>query len=276
MRNSGWKLNGCKHMKKRMDSIKAPINLDFPEGKLEAEIFLPKGQERLVVLAYKMLGISSEVADMAALAASKYGHKVSCQKGCGACCSQLVPLSPPEAAMIYEFVSTMAESQKSAVLKGFSSAIRRLERSNLLIKLESLQNPSLSEKDYDAIALEYFKENVACPFLVNQSCSIHEVRPSMCREYLVISPAENCKDLESKQVSRLPVSLRLSEALARTWAIMAGQGIRIIPLILAIKWVAENESVRTVSGDSMQLLKLLLGHISEIVNKRATDQTAKR
>ena len=92
-----------------------PITLDFPEGKIDAEIDLPLGPERLVVLAFKMLAISSEVADMAARAAEKLGLKISCKKVCGACCRQLVPLSPPEAAMIFEFVESMPEPQNPRV-----------------------------------------------------------------------------------------------------------------------------------------------------------------
>jgi Fe-S-cluster containining protein len=31
-----------------------------------------------------------------------------------------------------------------------------------------------------------------CPFLEDESCSIHPDRPLVCREYLVTSPAELC------------------------------------------------------------------------------------
>ena len=73
----------------------AAITFDFPEGRIDAAIDLSPGSVRLVVLALKMLAISSEVADMAMQAARGLGFEVSCKKGCGACCRQLVPLSPP-------------------------------------------------------------------------------------------------------------------------------------------------------------------------------------
>ncbi len=245
-----------------------PITLDFPEGKIEAEIDLPLGPERLVVLAFKMLAISSEVADMATQAAEKLGFEVSCNKGCGACCRQLVPLSPPEAAMIFEFVESMPEPQKSEVRIRFSVALRRLKERGLLEKLDRLQNPLMSDEEYDAIIREYFLAQVPCPFLANECCGIHEVRPSMCREYLVNSPAENCKNPSSGRVTRLPISLRLSEALARTWASVSKGYVQVVPLILALEWTKENESARSTGADSVQLLTTLLGHISDIASKR--------
>lgn len=257
------------------DQIIAPIRLDLPEGNIEAEIVVPDGNTRLVVLTFKMLGISSTVADMATLAAAKYGREVSCKKGCGACCCQLVPLSPPEAAMIFEFVSTMPELMKNQVTEAFTAAISHLRKTKLLKKLESLQDPSLSKQAYNAIAKEYFKARIDCPFLVNDCCSIHEVRPSMCREYLVTSPADNCKYPEAGGISRLPVSIRLSEALARVWATISGEHVQVVPLVLALKWTAENEQVRSAAGDSLQLLDSLLGHLSEIVNIRACNLASK-
>jgi len=249
-------------------TLVAPITLDFPEGKIEAEIALPLGTERLVVLAFKMLEISSEVADMVTRAAAKLDRKVSCKKGCGACCRQLVPLSPPEAAMIFEFVESMPESRKNEVKNCFAIAIRHLKERGLLGKLERLQNPLISEEEYNTIAREYFQERIDCPFLVKKCCSIHDVRPSMCREYLVISPAENCKNPGGGGISRLPVSIRLSEALARTWASISRKHVQVIPLILALKWTTENEYARSTGDDSIRLLTSLLGHISDIVNKR--------
>ena len=244
-----------------------PITLDFPEGKIEAKINLPLGPERLVVLAFKMLAISSEVADMAARAAEKLGLKASCKKGCGACCCQLVPLSPPEAAMIFEFVESMPDPQKSEVRTRFSEAIRHLKESGLLEKLNRLQSPLMSDEEYDAITREYFLAQIPCPFLASESCGIHEVRPSMCREYLVNSPAENCKNPGSGRVNRLPISLRLSEALARTWASITKEHVQVVPLILALEWTKENESTRSAGADSAQLLTTLLGHISDIASK---------
>lgn len=169
--------------------------------------------------------------------------------------------------MIFEFVESMPEPEKTEVRIRFSVAISHLKEGGLLEKLNRLQSPLMSDEEYDAITREYFLAQIPCPFLVDECCGIHEVRPSMCREYLVNSPAENCKNPTSGGVNRLPISLRLSEALARTWASITKKHVQVVPLILALEWTKENESARSAGADSAQLLTTLLSHISDIARK---------
>jgi len=42
------------------------------------------------------------------------------------------------------------------------------------------------------LSLAYFALRIPCPFLEDESCSIHAERPLVCREYLVTSPPELC------------------------------------------------------------------------------------
>ena len=41
------------------------------------------------------------------------------------------------------------------------------------------------------------------PFLEEESCSIHPDRPMACREYLVTSPAENCRAPRADNVEKV-------------------------------------------------------------------------
>lgn len=248
---------------------KFPIKLDLPEGKIEAEIELRIGAERLVVLAFKMLEISSVVVDMGIRAAQKLGFEVSCKKGCGVCCCQLVPLSPPEAAMIFELVESMPEPQKNEVKHRFSMALQSLKKTGLLKKLENLQNPLIEDNEQNETTKEYFAQQIPCPFLINQCCTIHQVRPSICREYVVTSSAENCKNPYDGGIIKLPISIRLSESLTLTWASLTKKQFKLIPLIFALEWTKENERNRFIGADSSYLLTTLLNHISNIANKRA-------
>lgn len=243
-----------------------PVKLDLPEGMIEAEISLSADSERLVVLAFKMLAISSEVADMAARAVRRAGREISCQKGCGVCCRQLVPLSPPEAAMIYEFLETMPEPQRRRCCDRFAELGRRLNDIGFMAQLERLRDPHISDRQYHSITQEYFRLNLACPFLEEESCSIYRVRPSMCREYLVTSPPGNCADPAQTPVTRVPVSVRLSEALALTWADLAGKAVVVIPLVVAPTWISLHPEVRKVRGTAEAMLRILLGHMSSKQN----------
>jgi len=49
------------------------------------------------------------------------------------------------------------------------------------------------QREARQLGVEYFAQHVACPFLEDESCSIHSDRPLACREYLVTSPALNCE-----------------------------------------------------------------------------------
>jgi len=51
----------------------------------------------------------------------------------------------------------------------------------------------------------YFALRVPCPFLEEESCSIHPDRPLVCREYLVTSPAELCAGPTQEGVTPVPV-----------------------------------------------------------------------
>ena len=214
-------------------------------------------------MTYKLLGLSSVAADMGARAAQRLGLKVSCRMGCGHCCRQLVPLSAPEAALVFEYVMTMDEPRKREISNRFSEAVAYLEKTALLSELERLQDPSISDEEQTAITRKYFEQHIACPFLENESCSIYEVRPSMCREYLVCSPADHCRDPYGNRIDKLPVSMRLSQALSQVWAALMRNRPVLIPFILSLQWTTDNPYSRTLAGKSGPLLHALLKRISE-------------
>jgi len=60
--------------------------------------------------------------------------------------------------------------------------------------------------------MEYFYEGVACPFLEEESCSIHPDRPLSCREYLVTSPAEYCSRPTAETIRQMRIQLKPSIA----------------------------------------------------------------
>jgi len=253
----------------RQQNRKCPIRLDLPEGRIEAEIELPQGPMRLVDLAAIVLGLSSTVADMGARITANLGRQVSCSKGCGVCCRQLVPLSPPEAIMLAKLVVSMPKDIRTCIQNRFDSAVKQLERSKLLEKLARLQDQSsLSDEDMQTLTKEYFLQQIPCPFLENECCSIYEFRPSRCREYLVISPPKHCRNPYKQPIDRLPVSIRLSEALSRMWAQATQTPPQLIPLILALKWSAEHKLQRGMAADGHDMLNALLLYINQIATEK--------
>jgi Fe-S-cluster containining protein len=159
------------------------------------------------------------------------GQAVSCTKGCGACCRQMVPVTEVEARMLRDVVAGMPEPRQTVVLNRFASARERLTEAGLL---DRLMNPEkLLPEDVRDVSLSYFQLHIACPFLEDESCSIYEDRPIACREYLVTSPAANCATPSAETVKGVPVPIRASHALARLGT------SRFVPLTVAPEW-AEN------------------------------------
>jgi Fe-S-cluster containining protein len=86
------------------------------------------------------------------------------------------------------------------------------------------------------IGLEYFAAHVPCPFLENESCSIYQNRPLSCREYLVSSPAENCKHPTAETIAMVSVPVKLSEILYCFGDGAGNDHTRWVPLVLALEW----------------------------------------
>jgi len=248
-----------------------PIRIQLAEGTIEASIETPDGVHRLVDLAYQVLGLSSVAAEMGERAAGRKGVTISCRAGCGACCRQLVPVSPPEAVLIHEIVESMDELRKHTIKERFARAIEQLEGAGLLNKLEDPDNPLLYKAEE-----AYFALKIPCPFLEDESCSIYESRPSRCREYLVFTPPERCVDPYHNKIGRLPVSIHLNEALAWLWAAMAGDQPRFVPLTLSCKWTMENKDTQMLHGDPKRMIEELCGHIEAISRNVERESIRKR
>ena len=191
---------------------------------------------------------------------ARSGETVSCRAGCGACCRHMVAISEVEARRISEMIDTMPEPRRTAIRTRFAEARERLEQSNLL---DRLQNPdTVTDEEYGPLALEYFSQRIPCPFLENESCSIYDERPITCREYLVMSPSENCARPEENNVRRVQMPLRVFNAVAR-WTNSPGTNFkeRWVPLILAPEWAATTPPERA-NKSGVQLLKDLLHHLA--------------
>jgi hypothetical protein len=94
--------------------------------------------------------------------------------------------------------------------------------------------PTGTEEERTELSHEYFKLGIACPFLEDESCSIHPDRPMACREYLVSSRPENCRSPRPDNTDRLALDAyplpALVEAEAGGW----------VTLILALRFRDEN------------------------------------
>lgn len=179
------------------------VEFTVPEGPCGPEALLP-GARRL----------ANRVAALGEAGAQRDGLAVSCRAGCGACCRQLVPVSPAEARALVALVDAMPPERARAIRQRFADARARLAAAGLARPVStpgSAERPSLR-----AFGLDYFRLGVACPFLEDESCSIHPDRPLVCREYLVTSDPAECARPEAGRVRPVPVPVHVWSAFARS------------------------------------------------------------
>ena len=119
----------------------------------------------------------------AVVEAAERGKAISCRKGCGACCRQLVPVSRTEGERLLQLVEAMPAERRATLKARFAAAEAEIEAAGLT------DRQGRSDRE---LSTAYFALGVPCPFLEDESCSIHPDRPLVCREYLVTSPAELC------------------------------------------------------------------------------------
>ena len=127
--------------------------------------------------------------------------------------------------MLADVVKTMPGERRQSVRLRFETALSALDRHF------AKGQPLL------AIASEYFAMGIACPFLEDESCSIHLDRPVTCREYLVTSPAANCACPRKDNIDLVPLPAKVWTALARfDEGDPKSKYCRWVPLVLAPEW----------------------------------------
>jgi Fe-S-cluster containining protein len=198
------------------------------------EVTVPEGPTPLGELLPVFQGLTNAVVELAVVRAGEEGRTVSCRAGCGACCRQLVPVSESEARGLARLVDALPEPRRAAVRERFADAVRRCAEAGMTERLtRAYQGGGESARE---LGLEYFRVGVPCPFLEEESCSIHPDRPLACREYLVTSPAANCASPSAESIAMLPLAGRPSLAVMAADRSATAGGF--VPLVLALEWAA--------------------------------------
>jgi len=128
------------------------------------------------------------------------GDAISCDKGCSKCCILYVFANLQEAECITHYLY-----QHEDVLQHFLSAYGSWRKDlgmfyNKLPRLDQMIARNLSGKlsteeqsRFQADINSYTSCRTPCPFLINDACSIYEVRPFVCASLVSVSPTEYCQ-----------------------------------------------------------------------------------
>lgn len=208
------------------------IDLNIEGQSCTAEVVVPNREITLLELLPLLWKFQDALIQVWTDAEAGAGKAISCRKGCGACCRQLVPVSEVEALHLARVLANLPDEARARVTARFEKAVAQLEQNGLLASLTQLAGRSKEEKR--RIGLAYFNERIACPFLEDESCSIHPERPSACREYLVTSPAENCAHPTAETVETVRHSAKFSEILFTFCAGAGSASLSVLPLVLIL------------------------------------------
>lgn len=174
----------------------ATLRLTVGDLKVVHPITVPSGSVRAAAVVPALQGLVNAVVTAAETRLEETGAAISCRKGCGACCRQLVPVSRTEAERLLGVIEAMPAKRQRALKERFAAAATAIKAAGL--------DEKAGRSDRE-LSVGYFALGIPCPFLEEESCSIHPERPLVCREYLVTSPAELCAGPQQEGVTPVPV-----------------------------------------------------------------------
>jgi Fe-S-cluster containining protein len=214
----------------------AKVGFTVGEERFEEHVPVIDGPARPRDLVRTAQFLAEAIVARAVRATNGRGEAISCRKGCGACCRQVVPVSQPEARQIADLLEQLPPARRAELKLRFERARERLATTDLPERMAHAEQ--LDDASRQQLAVDYFKLGVACPFLEDESCSIYADRPLVCREYLVTTPAENCAQPTVEPVIRITLAGRISLALGQLEPPTPERSVWWLPLILAPAWAA--------------------------------------
>lgn len=127
----------------------------------------------------------------------------------------------------------MPEPRRSEVKERFDKALAHFTEIGWIKRFESCAD--YSEEERQEAFLDYFREDIPCPFLVVNSCLIHQERPMVCREYLVTNPPENCSKPTAESIDMIKIPIAPSKKIFKLGQKKTQRGLNIIPLFISLE-----------------------------------------
>jgi len=228
---------------KSTDILSAELELNIGTEKKRFNIRVPENATNPQSILPFVQDVANEVINVAIVESENNGKKITCQKGCGACCSQLVPISETEIRYIAKMIKSMPKVKKQKLMHRFKEAKKAFEGAGLWDELMHPQTLPIERRR--EFGLAYFDVKQDCPFLEDGACSIHKDRPIACREYLVTSDPEFCNNPKEGKIDGVKVSNAPSNALGQLYDDDVNHTSNWVPLIVAPFWQGEYSNLPT-------------------------------
>jgi len=232
----------------------------------------PMGLADIVPHARK---ISNAIVAITASRAKSAGKPVSCRKGCSACCSRLlVVLSVPEALRLVQDIQGLAETHRAAVLGGFLERGRTVQQTKLNETLRTEHGGDLTLAECNDMLMDWWRKvHRDCPILQGGICSMYLHRPTVCREYLVVSDPALCT--KGKDVEPLGIPVRMHRVLSRLAGELLGSDRASSAIIFPslLNWYAAGKGLGDKTWDPATMLEKFLDILSESARSAADGES---
>jgi Fe-S-cluster containining protein len=125
------------------------------------------------------------------------GMKISCRKGCAACCCHWVEdVNSFEAEIIAEYLKEHHPGKISRIVTQCGKDEKSLKDLNKIVEAKlaaARRGPSAAAIDpVDLLLASFYRLRSACPLLEDGLCIAYPVRPLTCRMYVSFSAPERC------------------------------------------------------------------------------------
>jgi hypothetical protein len=170
-----------------------------------------------------------------------------------------------------EWMRTLPETRRTELEARFHRALAALRDAGVIEKILSADWSDGGEPATQ-LAIDYFHARVPCPFLENENCGIHPMRPLSCREYLVTSAPALCADPAAHAVDGVRLPLKLSRALYAFGREVEQDPRGWIPLVFLLAW--GRSGVRPgerVAGTGEEVLQVFLQQVAELPGAEAAE-----
>ena len=232
------------------------LELDILGKTVGFRIGVEKNQARLSDIVPLARTLSKKITEVVFQRIRSDGGHIPCCEGCSICCSNLVPLSVPEAFRLNEEISAAPPNRRESIRRACILASR-------LILSQKPPGPSTHQNgkaspacqaDLNPVSDWYASLNLACPFLDNDLCTIYEQRPLACREHFVEGSARACRGQRgTAAVLQMPV--RVLNALSQLASELEATSVEAVLLPLALAWCEENPERAERTWPSVMMVK---------------------
>lgn len=126
------------------------------------------------------------------------GHALACRKGCAACCHSFIRARPAEVARVVAWLRQPEnEGPRAGFLARFAAWAEAAGEEPARLEERADRSSGRAEgpewEAFQEASRAWIRRRLRCPFNVEGACSIHPVRPTVCRATLVADTAEHCE-----------------------------------------------------------------------------------